>query len=174
MYEYITFTKSELTKEIFNPIVNREFFCKPDGGLWACTYTPNHEFVSAWQEWCFTNSFRYEKLKSAVVFNVRKDARIYIINTYSDFERLLEKYLYRSPLNDMVISSILNMKFIDYEKMSKDYDGIYLTAKGEWETRYRYDANLYGWDVASLLLFNFDVITDTKYIAFERKEVSNG
>lgn len=65
--------------------------------------------------------------------------------------------------NDAVIFNL-----IDYEKISKDYDAIELTSRGEIETRFIPSTleSLYGWDVPTLLVLNLNAVKDWKHIKF--------
>lgn len=91
-----------------------------------------------------------------VVFNLKDNTRIYTINTYKDLEWLMERY---KDNNSFSFKPTL-----DFERISKDYDVIELTEAGQWETRFSHPFNLYGWDVESILVLNFDVIGKQKGI----------
>ena len=64
--------------------------------------------------------------------------------------------------------------FIDYEEMAKEYDAIWLTVNGQWDTRLpemdgNYDIdgssiNLYGWDCESLLILRKECIINVRNI----------
>lgn len=156
-FSFITMGKSVLSIEAFESPKNR--FVKPFGGIWACRYTPDEEFVSAWQCWC-----KYEEYpcncRHGVVFNLKPNARIYTIDTYRDLERLATKYKYGSS----------TFSYLDFEALSKDYDAIELTDNGQIETRFSEPYNLYGWDIASILILNFDAIADQQPIEIEGEE----
>ena len=47
---------------------------------------------------------------------------------------------------------------IDFEKMSKKFDAIYLTEQGEYKTRFIDRYSLYGWDCESILIMNKNII----------------
>lgn len=155
MNEYITFGRNALIKELWVQPRNHHFN-KPDGGLWACKYTPDKEYISSWQEWCNEESFNTGRMDIGVVFNLTDNARVYIIDKYNDLEWLMDRY------NDN--ESFPSMPTLDFEKISKDYDVIELTDKGQWETRLSRPLSLYGWDVECVLILNFDVIGEQKGI----------
>lgn len=165
-YDFITLGKTVLTKETFKAPKNR--FVKPDGGIWACRYTPDEEFVSEWQRWCKFEQFP-GNWNQGVVFNLKPNARIYTIDSYEDLERLAKKYKYKYNLS---ISGMVGIcfQYLDFEALAKVYDAIELTGRGQSETRFSKPYNLYGWDVASILILNFDAIADQQPIEIEERE----
>ena len=42
---------------------------------------------------------------------------------------------------------------INFYEMSKDYDAIHLTEKGQWKTRMTRPVSLYGWDCETVYWF---------------------
>lgn len=153
-FDFISLGKDKLIKEAFNPPKNI-YFCKPRGGIWACRYTPEEEYVCEWQQWCIGKILGNWNI--GVVFNLKPEARICTIDSYDDLERLMEKYRFKDVPFDF-------LKFLDFEKMAEDYDVIELTSKGQIETRYSFPCSLNGWDVASVLILNFDVIAEQEPI----------
>ena len=47
---------------------------------------------------------------------------------------------------------------IDFKEASKTWDAIFLTEKGQRETRFTHPKNLYGWDCESVLILNSNII----------------
>ena len=161
-YKYITFGTSELSKDRFMEVRNRKMFCKPWGGLWSSPYVPNEKYMSDWHRWCVCEDFRIDKLSDAVLFNIEKDANIYTIDSLDDLTNLLQEF---SQEDEFGLNRFIDSRVLDYERLHKDLglDGIYLTKNGEIETRWS-NPTLYGWDVETLLVFNFDIITEQKHI----------
>lgn len=151
----------ELDKNKFNKVEN--FFTKPKGGLWASIYIDNdkEDYQSSWLEWIDVCMPQWRK-DYGITFSVKENANIFIINDEEDVKFLETKYPAKEK--DMFTS----FKTIDFEKMSEDFDGAYLTYKGSKELYYV----LYGWDVESLVLFNLDCIKDVEKVKIEwKKEV---
>lgn len=95
-YDFISYNKSKITKGQFNeidqPIYNPLFKLnnKPTGGLWASSYTPEKEYNSSWIEYLNKTKVPGKRPSTrAVLFNVKKDANIYCINSLEDFEKIL-------------------------------------------------------------------------------------
>lgn len=145
----------ELSKEIFVPVKNRLGLNKPHGGLWSCPYTPNSKYISKWHEFCmeqFDSGLRHK----AVLFDFKPDTRIYTVNSLRDLNELYISYKRKD-------SEYSFLQTLDFEELSKYFDVMHLTSKGESETRFS-DPTLYGWDVESCLILNFDCIVIEKYL----------
>lgn len=149
----ITFTDLPLNKELFQPIKNHLF--KPLGGLWTCTYLPNYQYESAWQWFCDIRWNGVQRHKTVLDF--KKDTRICQINSYIDLRDLTNKYLF-TPHPDLELVT----SFIDFEKLSADYDVVNLTPNGLSETNYSFPLSLWGWDVECCLIMDFNIINIIK------------
>ena len=120
-------------RELFVPIKNRQH-TKPKGGLWAspvgCSY--------GWKEWCEAESFG-DLIKN---FDVIYEGRTLVIDSLRDLAGFLwQKDQYGSGCPD-------------YEEMMRlGIDGIYLTERGEQETRFSHPG-LYGYDCECVLVMN--------------------
>lgn len=148
--KYISLGMNDISKDKFNNNLINNGINKPYGGLWNCKYTPNKEFVSAWEEFCTKECFCDDTINSGVIFNLKNNTRVYVIDTLSDLINLADEYSQESILPFT--------KLLDFTKIAKDFDCIYLTDRGQCETRFSREVSLYGWDVESLLILNFDCI----------------
>ena len=151
--KYIHLGNEELSEFFFNPIRNRVGWIKPTGGLWCSEY--KEDTISSWHEWCHAENFHEGRLDCGTIFEIKDNARIFIIDKFSDLLYLSEHY----ELKDGVISTFLSS--LDFESIAKDYDAIKLTENGEHETRFT-KPSLYGWDVESMLIMNFDIVKNQK------------
>jgi hypothetical protein len=151
--KWISLGKAPLLKDMFDSIENIPLFPKPSGGLWICPYHPQRKFKSAWQKWCSENNFREYKIGS--IITLPKNTRTYIIDSQKDLIQLIDE-VGSSPECELFPF----WKIIDFEKASKRYDLIYLTEKGQHETRIPWnnrEYNLYSWDVCCGLLLNYKI-----------------
>lgn len=137
---------------------------KPYGGLWASSFTPDDEYFSSWEDFAVNNLTR-PNLYNAVVFNLKETARVYTIDSLLDLVELQEKY----PTTTNRLPEILTEGKLDFIKMSKDYDALYLTEKGMWETRYT-KTNTYGWDCESIVIFTIKAIDLNSQEPYERNK----
>ena len=147
MPEIISFGKTELTMEEF--VEPQNDWIKPIGGIWGSTYLKDQEISSDWERWCIEENFEYNR-EAAVIFTLRRDAKVYEIDSVEDLNILVRAYnvhLNFSPIE------------LDFEAMvAAGIDAIHLTEKGQAETRFSRPYSLYGWDVESWLILNFDAI----------------
>lgn len=125
---------------------------KPDGGLWLSPLSPDG-VRTVWQEWCAKIGMPGLCGEVATRVEVRHDSRFLIIDSYRDLAVAAERWGRHDTFgfsDDTVL--------FDFEKLSQSFDGVYLTAKGEVETRFS-KPHLYGWDFESVLVLNDTVLT---------------
>lgn len=134
----------------YTPIVNRECFPKPAGGLW--TSTSSKKEGSDWVRYCMTDYT--DALKpTGWLCKVNENTKITEIDSQEDLKDTIEHY--RHPCQFGFPKDFTQDRdTIDFEKLSKDYDAIHLTEAGQWRTRLPLSGpNLYGWDAESTLHF---------------------
>lgn len=122
----------------FEPIQNR-LFVKPLGGLWA---SPT-ETKYGWRDWCIEESFRIERLEES--FEFWYSGNVLKVDSVADLDRMTWVAVY-----DI-------MQYPDFEAMQNSgVDAIWLTERGQSQTRYLPGRNLYGWDCECVLVMNPD------------------
>ena len=131
----ITYGMGDIKPEMVDPIQNR-CFIKPDGGLWASPVGSKY----GWKEWCLEENFDPNRIESSFTFQY--EGNILVIDSEGDLNKLTWEAL--SPVCSP-----------DFEQMLNDgVDAIWLTEKGQWETRLTHPKNLYGWDYERVLIMN--------------------
>jgi hypothetical protein len=164
MIEYIHYGNN-----VYDPnkvIQNKQGYIgsKPDKGLWGSRINAKW----GWKDWCKSEGYSQRfGLKFGFKFRLKSSARIFVINSLSDYLRMPEKYLisYQEQFDDKKYICI------DWEKLSIDYDGLLLTYDGYCEISdlldiperdgiYRKSFN--SWDCETLLVFSLDCISDIK------------
>lgn len=148
---WIFINNDKITKEKFNRIQNGSFI-KPKGGLWLSPYTKDNEYTSQWHYFLTNEMDINTKGMKGTIVRIKENARILVIDSLDDLKKIFEKY--ELPLDVSTFFRVL-----DFEKLAKDYDAILLTEKGQWLTRLS-QPNLYGWDIESMLVMNFDIIEE--------------
>jgi hypothetical protein len=135
--------------EQFDPVTNgeRRFHPKPKGGMWLCPATSDYR----WKRWCIENQYNDDVYRQEWTLKVKEGTRFLVIDTHSDLVELLAEYGTETVLER---TYFLSEWSIDFEKIATDYDGIWLTERGQWETRLT-EPNLYGWDLESILVFRW-------------------
>jgi len=121
----------------------------PKGGFWTSTFTPNEKYCSKWVN--FWVSEYTVSLGRCYVLRTKEDAKVYIIDKYSDLVSLCEKF----GCNISMYTVEKNSFVPNWENVSKEYDGVMLTEIGQKETIEPFvnKYTLYGWDVESALWF---------------------
>lgn len=134
----IHYGSTKYIKEKVKPITNA-IRVKPNGGLWTSPVNSKY----GWKDWCEDEEYRPCDDTNSFKLKLHNWAKVYIIDSLDDLKKM-PVYHYQ---NDKLF-------FIDFENLSKSYDAIWLTEKGEGETRLSYPIDLYGWDCESVLIMN--------------------
>lgn len=117
---------------------------KPDGGFWASTLDENG---SSWKRWCEDEEFRSD-FSVYTKFRFKKSSKIYVIDCVNDLDMLVWSYGTWTH----------ERRVIDWEALSSDYDGVYLTEVGNSLCHLSYPNNLNSWDVESVVVLRQDSI----------------
>ena len=131
----------ELSRDKFNKInfdvcLNKN---KPFGGLSGSTFIDidRYNYASTWLKYnikgidknllCDCNIFH---LLCGVKYNLKKDSKILTINSLVDFINLHKRFgiLYQNFAGFFTLTSY-NLSYIDWVKLSKEYDAIHFTSK---------------------------------------------
>lgn len=152
----------------FEKIKNRRISNKPIGGLWCSP--EKGDFT--WKDFVKSENYRVEHYFSKMVLlTLKKSSKIFKIDSINDFISCIEHYSYSNEKllemykDDNYKSNYLfDIKYlIDYEKLSKNYDALWVTTKVLFELEEKsymqqYLNPLFGWDVETVLLFNLNCI----------------
>lgn len=142
--------------EKFNKISENEVSTlnKPmTGGLWCSPVDSS----CSWKRWCEGEYFRVESLKFGTKFNITPDAKILKIDSLCNYYQVKKTY---GEFNNEY-----RRVFINFSKISKIYDAVYLTESGFHDTRWLddlYDMGTYSWDCESMVILNNNIITDVE------------
>lgn len=132
---------------LFMPIKNRNWN-KPSGGFWTSPVNSSY----GWKDWNLDSEFRECDLKNSCTLKLKPSAKIYVIDNMAHLKRYsTNKCKYTNKL------------YLDFEKMSKKYDAIWVTTKGLMETsdisyKEGFVYSLYGWDCETVLILNKEII----------------
>lgn len=172
--------------ELFTEVKNDELgFVKPKyGGLWAVLSN-----TKSWYNYCKDNNFEMERCTWSNIFSLKSDSKILEVKSIEDLNIIMETYylfnngnpnmrfiMYKDDHEKIqckeapeIIHTLEYRKanaryyYLDFEKLSKEYDGIYVHNGPYFYFNILPYSNLpeyslYSWDVPSLLLFNKDCI----------------
>ena len=141
---FITYGKNHYDPDKF--IEPKNWWVKPIGGLWASRI--DAEF--GWKDWCIDQEFRDIDENDAFRFRLKDDAKVLYINNTNILSALpMEQN--KLPLPGINI-------FLDFEKLSKEYDAIEVNISECRDLYY----SLYGWDCDSIVIMNPDIIEEVK------------
>lgn len=149
---WIFVNKDTIKREKFESVTNRGFI-KPNGGLWLAPYNKDNEYKSEWHDFLVNEMDISVKGMKGTIVRIKNNAKILIIDSLEDLKHTLENYEFIDS------RGFTYTRLLDFEKLAKDYDAILLTEKGQWLTRLS-QPNLYGWDIESMLVMNFDIIEE--------------
>ncbi len=138
---YIHYGHDKFIKEKVKSIKS-DSSINPTGGLWGSPVDSDF----GWKEFCLTTNLPTKNMNKSFKFKLTKDTNLYIIDNYSDLDRL--------PFYDFTG----RIRAYDYEKWTENYDAIYLTKKGFHETRNPQHFHIFAWDCECILVMNPDCI----------------
>lgn len=163
---FVSYGTNHFDYEGFRKIQNDKGFSfvnkpLPHTGLWASPEKSSY----GWFNWCSDNNYHNDKSywQNFFVFHLLGRARVMYIDSLDDFQRLMKPY-FRRRSYECVTGTHFAYSSINFEAMRKKYDAVWLTVKGEEQTRIP-DINdisysLYGWDCESLLVLNRGVVVE--------------
>lgn len=110
---------------------------KPSGGLWASPVNSDY----GWKEWSDAEQWGDTSCHFLLGFS----GNALVIDSLADLDQFIWEPTpyWHKPC---------------FKNVLAEYDAIYLTQKGEQETRFSLPKSLYGWDCESVLILNKDSI----------------
>lgn len=139
-----------LAPDNWRPIGNRPYGSKPKWhtGLWTGTVlmrdaNDGSPVDSTWLQWMRDEQWGNPEAHNLTEVVPDGAARILLINSLADLQALIAAHPARYE----------SETFPDWEAAAKEWDAVYLTETGQWETRYS-EPSLYGWDVECVLWLN--------------------
>lgn len=152
------------------PIENR-ISNKPFGGIWTSPYDLNRG--SDWIQWCISEEYHeYHENDDITFIELIDESRLVFIDSYQQFIDTINKFTFKVQI---VASSYI---YLDFERLSCYFDGIYLTRQGLRETTSYYPpklskSDLYGWDCESVLIFKNESISRTYPGKIKKEWITN-
>jgi uncharacterized protein RhaS with RHS repeats len=123
---------------------------KPRGGLWTSTWLGEPQ-LSHWVRWSAGEQF-YTREEEGWVIEATPGSHLVVIDSVADLEAVVGAYTdaQEVPSGD---------PRMDFEALSHDYHGVWLTEDGQRDTHLRGGQadSLYGWDAESTLWFDWRI-----------------
>jgi len=142
-------SRTENGKFRCTPPKNNPASNKPVGGCWTSTFTPDAEWCSDWLEWCSVEEPDWLTGNCEVLIP-KDNVRVFVLNSLKDLKELYSKY------GEVVEENGRKYYTLNWEKMAKDLDGVWLTKEGVKNLTRQINAevpDLYGWDAESIVWF---------------------
>lgn len=117
-------------------------------GLW--TGTLFSDGTTSWTRWLEEEEWGHEYWQELIEVIPAQDARVLLIDFYSDLQELVWAYPDTHASGDFSGEN----QSIDWRRVSEEFDAVYLTEAGEERTRYTRPLNLNGWDCECVLWLN--------------------
>ena len=159
----LVFYGEKPTVNNFRPIKNNQGWSKPQGGLWTSPMMENN--ISAWQAYCEKVGMGYSKQRWHIVLEPK--CKILVVE-----ENLSNIFPY------LVKSNLAHLRYvIDFERLRKDFDMIYVPEEVVKDERYRHTV-FNGYDVPTGLFLNmvdknnqplFKALNDKEFEEFKSK-----
>lgn len=146
-----------------NPILH-----KPLGGLWTSTYHPI--YGSDWVQWCLVNNFDGPEF-DCYLLTPKNDLNLLVIDSHEDLVLALRDYGYDDPRFQEAGLHQLS-RTLDWLALTKEFDGVHLTNRGNHEVHLSFPIHLNGWDSESTcwLQWSFSEIEQLGIKKFKQHE----
>lgn len=113
---------------------------KPVGALWTSPVNSDWK----WKDWCEAENYKVRQYR--IEFTLYRDANIYWVDSIEECNALPWRVF--DPRFDFLLT--LDVEYL----FNQGYDGLWLTGKGQAETRWTNPMTFYGWDCETVCLFN--------------------
>ena len=144
---------------------------KPRGFIWGSTLIERDgKAYSDWIRFVENEQFHHKRYTNGISYTLHKNAKICTISCKEDYLDLMDNYSTEFKNDD-----IIGKAYIDFKKLSKDYDAFHLTEDAFWEMRLMYFdlftrtthkvmADFYSYDCETWIIFNYDIINQGSII----------
>ena len=168
MKEYVTIGTKNIAEDIFRKILRPLDinFYKPNGGLWSSEFISRIYCISEWHDYLLyedQETASYKNINAGAIFTLKSNAKILNIDSEEKTIELSQKY----PSWHYILTHYDNpeLNIIDFETLSKDYDGVEVSINKLGYNKPGLTFN--SWSVNTLLLFNLNCIEKYQSIDIE-------
>ncbi len=168
MKEYVTIGTKNIAEDIFRKILRPLDinFYKPNGGLWSSEFISRIYCISEWHDYLLyedQETASYKNINAGAIFTLKNNAKILNIDSEEKIIELSQKY----PSWHYILTHYDNpeLNIIDFETLSKDYDGVEVSINKLGYNKPGLTFN--SWSVNTLLLFNLNCIKKYQSVDIE-------
>lgn len=168
MKEYVTIGAKNIAEDIFRKILRPLDinFYKPNGGLWSSEFISRIYCISEWHDYLLyedQETASYKNINAGAIFTLKNNAKILNIDSEEKIIELSQKY----PSWHYILTHYDNpeLNIIDFETLSKDYDGVEVSINKLGYNKPGLTFN--SWSVNTLLLFNLNCIEKYQSVDIE-------
>ena len=168
MKEYVTIGTKNIAEDIFRKILRPLDinFYKPNGGLWSSEFISRIYCISEWPDYLLydnQHTASYKNINAGAIFTLKNNAKILNIDSEEKIIELSQKY----PSWHYILTHYDNpeLNIIDFETLSKDYDGVEVSINKLGYNKPGLTFN--SWSVNTLLLFNLNCIEKYQSVDIE-------
>lgn len=168
MKEYVTIGTKNIAEDIFRKILRPLDinFYKPNGGLWSSEFISRIYCISEWHDYLLyedQETASYKNINAGAIFTLKNNAKILNIDSEEKIIELSQKY----PSWHYILTHYDNpeLNIIDFETISKDYDGVEVSINKLGYNKQGLTFN--SWSVNTLLLFNLNCIEKYQSVDIE-------
>ncbi len=160
--QFITVGTKDIRSELFIPVQRPNGYTsfKPRKGIWATEYNFKKGFICDWLTFLEKNpDLATWRFNEAVIFKLKDNSRICYIRNLNDIIRLSQEYpflQYKFSYNGW--KKLSERLSINYEKLSDDFDAIYIDLTNIPKEMKMPQREFYSFDVNSLILSNTECI----------------
>lgn len=163
--QVVKYGDNHFSLQKFKPVKDKfpHGWVKPEGGLWTSPVNASY----GWKEWCQAEEFSCDFSKS---FILNYKGNTIVIDSLEDLDKLYwREFDFKG--NSWAEGEGEEWKngglfFVTYPcfkpLLDEGWDAIYLTEKGQAETRLSHPKNLYGWDCECLFIMNPKSVEEIK------------
>ena len=168
MKEYVTIGTKNIAEDIFRKILRPLDinFYKPNGGLWSSEFISRIYCISEWHDYLLyedQETASYKNINAGAIFTLKNNTKILNIDSEEKIIELSQKY----PSWHYILTHYDNpeLNIIDFETLSKDYDGVEVSINKLGYNKPGLTFN--SWSVNTLLLFNLNCIEKYQSVDIE-------
>ena len=168
MKEYVTIGTKNIAEDIFRKILRPLDinFYKPNGGLWSSEFISRIYCISEWHDYLLyedQETASYKNINAGAIFTLKNNTKILNIDSEEKIIELSQKY----PSWHYILTHYDNpeLNIIDFETLSKDYDGVEVSINKLGYNKPGLTFN--SWSVNTLLLFNLKCIEKYQSVDIE-------